>query len=51
MLSRAITLVESKLPSDLELAQEVINAVLPHAGNSVRIGITGVPGVGKSAFT
>jgi LAO/AO transport system kinase len=50
MLSRAITLVESKLPSDQELAHEVINQVLPHAGNSVRIGITGVPGVGKSTF-
>ncbi|GAA4444533.1 methylmalonyl Co-A mutase-associated GTPase MeaB [Pontibacter saemangeumensis] len=50
MLSRAITLVESKLPSDQELAQEVIAAVLPSAGNAVRIGITGVPGVGKSMF-
>ncbi|RDV12985.1 methylmalonyl Co-A mutase-associated GTPase MeaB [Pontibacter diazotrophicus] len=50
MLSRAITLVESKLHSDQELAQEVISQVLPHAGNSVRIGITGVPGVGKSTF-
>jgi LAO/AO transport system kinase len=50
MLSRAITLVESRLASDLELAQEVIDQVLPHAGNSVRIGITGVPGVGKSTF-
>lgn len=50
MLSRAITLVESRLLSDQELAQEVINAVLPHSGNSVRIGITGVPGVGKSTF-
>ncbi|MBC5993137.1 methylmalonyl Co-A mutase-associated GTPase MeaB [Pontibacter cellulosilyticus] len=50
MLSRAITLVESKLATDQELAQQVINAVLPHAGNSVRIGITGVPGVGKSTF-
>ncbi|MHC2992774.1 protein kinase [Pontibacter sp. HJ8] len=50
MLSRAITLVESKLASDMELAQEVINQVLPHAGHSVRIGITGVPGVGKSTF-
>ena len=50
MLSRAITLVESRLASDQELAQQVINAVLPHAGNSVRIGITGVPGVGKSTF-
>ncbi len=50
MLSRAITLIESKLPSDHDLAQQVINAVLPHAGGSVRIGITGVPGVGKSTF-
>jgi LAO/AO transport system kinase len=50
MLSRAITLVESRLASDLELAQDVINHVLPHAGKSVRIGITGVPGVGKSTF-
>ncbi|MDO6389634.1 methylmalonyl Co-A mutase-associated GTPase MeaB [Pontibacter sp. BT731] len=50
MLSRAITLVESRLVSDLELAQDVINQVLPHAGKSVRIGITGVPGVGKSTF-
>lgn len=50
MLSRAITLVESKLPSDQELAQEVLDKVLPHAGNAVRVGITGVPGVGKSTF-
>ena len=50
MLSRTITLVESKLHSDQELAQQVINRVLPFAGNSVRIGITGVPGVGKSTF-
>ena len=50
LLSRAITLVESKLPQDQELAQEVIAQVLPHAGNAVRIGITGVPGVGKSTF-
>lgn len=50
MLSRAITLAESRLPSDQELAHEVINQVLPYAGQSVRIGITGVPGVGKSTF-
>lgn len=49
-LSRAITLVESTLPSDRELAQEIIQQVLPYAGNSVRVGITGVPGVGKSTF-
>ncbi|WP_187261031.1 methylmalonyl Co-A mutase-associated GTPase MeaB [Pontibacter beigongshangensis] len=50
MLSRAITLVESRLPSDQELAQQVISQILPHTGNSIRIGITGVPGVGKSTF-
>lgn len=50
MLSRAITLVESTLPTDQELARQVLDAVLPHAGRSVRVGITGVPGVGKSTF-
>lgn len=50
MLSRAITLVESKLHSDNLLAREIIEEVLPLSGNSYRIGITGVPGVGKSTF-
>jgi len=49
-LSRAITLVESTNPSHLEKANEVITKCLPHANKSVRIGITGVPGVGKSTF-
>ena len=49
-LSRAITLVESTNIEHLERANEVINACLPHANKSVRIGITGVPGVGKSTF-
>ena len=49
-LSRAITLVESTNPIHLERANEVINGCLPYANNSVRIGITGVPGVGKSTF-
>ena len=49
-LSRAITLVESTNIAHLEKATEIINACLPHAGQSVRIGITGVPGVGKSTF-
>ena len=49
-LSRAITLVESTNVSHFEKANEVINACLPHANKSVRIGITGVPGVGKSTF-
>ncbi|WP_394760036.1 methylmalonyl Co-A mutase-associated GTPase MeaB [Flavobacterium sp.] len=49
-LSRAITIVESTNPNHLEKANHVINACLPHANKSVRIGITGVPGVGKSTF-
>jgi len=50
VLSQAITLVESQLKDDNHLAEAVINEILPHSGNSVRIGITGVPGVGKSTF-
>ncbi len=48
MLSRAVTLVESLSPDHQVLAQEVIEKCLPHSGNSRRIGITGVPGAGKS---
>jgi len=50
LLSRAITIVESNLESDKILSKEIIQAILPHSGNSIRIGITGVPGVGKSTF-
>jgi GTPase len=50
ILSRAITLLESELSSDKTLARELINYCLPHSGKSFRIGITGVPGVGKSTF-
>ena len=50
LLSRAITIVESNLGSDKELAKEIIKAILPNSGKSIRIGITGVPGVGKSTF-
>ena len=49
-LAKAITLVESTLPSHQKAASEVLSAILPHTGNSVRIGITGVPGAGKSTF-
>lgn len=49
-LSRAITLVESTSEKHLEKANEIIKGCLPHANKSVRIGITGVPGVGKSTF-
>ncbi len=48
MLSRAVTLVESLSPEHQALAQEVIEKCLPYSGNSRRIGITGVPGAGKS---
>ncbi len=50
LLSRAITVVESNLESDQALAREIIKSVMPHTGNSMRVGITGVPGVGKSTF-
>lgn len=50
LLSKAITMVESALPRHQELAREIVNACVPHAGRSVRVGITGVPGVGKSTF-
>ena len=49
-LSQAITLVESANPAHYAQAQEIIERCLPHAGHSVRIGITGVPGAGKSTF-
>jgi LAO/AO transport system kinase len=49
-LGRAITLVESTREQDRNTAQELIERCLPHAGNSLRLGITGVPGVGKSTL-
>lgn len=49
-LAKAITLVESKLDTHREQAQGILEQVLPYSGNSIRIGITGVPGVGKSTF-
>ncbi len=50
MLSRTITLIESALPAHQELAGRIIEQLLPHTGNAVRLGITGVPGAGKSTF-
>ena len=49
-LAKAITLVESTLDPHREEAQSILEQVLPHSGKSIRIGITGVPGVGKSTF-
>lgn len=49
-VSKAITLVESTKHEHQEQAQQIINTIIKHSGNSFRIGITGVPGVGKSTF-
>ena len=49
-LAKAITLVESKLDDHRLEAQNVLDELLPLTGNSIRIGITGIPGVGKSTF-
>ena len=50
IIAKAITLVESLLPDHRVLASKVIDGIISHSGNSVRLGITGVPGVGKSTF-
>ena len=49
-MGRAITLVESRLPEHQVQAQELLARLLPKAGRSIRVGVTGVPGVGKSTF-
>jgi LAO/AO transport system kinase len=49
-LARTITIVESDLLSDNELAAKILDMLLPHTGKSRRIGVTGIPGVGKSTF-
>ncbi len=49
-LSRAITLIESTNNNHFSVAHDIVDACLPHANKSIRIGITGVPGVGKSTF-
>jgi len=49
-LARTITLVESTLVTHQEIVRDVINELLPHTGKAVRLGITGVPGAGKSTF-
>ena len=50
VLSQAITLIESTNEKHQEIAQQIIEKCLPFSGNSIRIGITGVPGGGKSTF-
>lgn len=49
-LAQTITLVESRTADDRELATDVITQLMPYTGASIRVGITGVPGVGKSTF-
>ena len=49
-LSQAITIAESTLEEDNKLSGKILDQILPHTGNSIRVGITGVPGVGKSTF-
>lgn len=50
ILARTITLIESNSPAHYEISQEVLKKLLPHSGNSIRIGITGFPGAGKSTL-
>ena len=50
ILGQAITLVESNARAHFDMGQEVLRQLLPHTGNSIRVGITGVPGAGKSTF-
>jgi LAO/AO transport system kinase len=50
VLARAITLIESRHPRHLETAQQLLTRLMPYTGKSYRVGITGVPGVGKSTF-
>ena len=49
-LSRAITMVESNAPKHFTMAQDIVQQLLPHTGKAIRIGITGVPGAGKSTI-
>jgi LAO/AO transport system kinase len=49
-LAKAITLIESTLPAHQELARTIVDRLLPHTGRSIRVGITGLPGAGKSTY-
>ena len=50
ILARTITLIESNAPRHFDEAQAVLKLLLPHTGSAIRVGITGVPGAGKSTF-
>jgi LAO/AO transport system kinase len=49
-IARTITLIESTLPAHQEMARVIVDRLLPHTGSAIRLGITGVPGAGKSTF-
>ena len=50
LVAKTITMIESALPAHQQIAQTILEALIPESGNAARIGITGVPGVGKSTF-
>ena len=50
IIAKTITVIESSLPAHQHLSKTIVDGLLPHSGKSVRLGITGVPGVGKSTF-
>ncbi len=50
LLSKTITLIESSRPDHQQVARHIVDEILPHTGKAIRLGITGVPGVGKSTF-
>jgi len=50
MLAKTITLIESTLPADQKVARQILDALLPQTGKALRLGITGLPGAGKSTF-
>jgi LAO/AO transport system kinase len=50
MLAKTITLVESSLPADQELSRQILDTLMPYTGKALRLGITGLPGAGKSTF-
>jgi LAO/AO transport system kinase len=50
MLAKTITLVESSLPADQALSRQILDALMPYTGKALRLGVTGLPGAGKSTF-
>jgi LAO/AO transport system kinase len=50
MIAKTITLIESALPAHQEMAREILDRLIPYTGQAVRLGVTGLPGAGKSTF-